>query len=207
MTKLALVINQKRCIGCQTCALICKMSNNVPDGMMWNRVLSVGTDHIDGAKGAFPTLTREYLPVACQHCEDPACMKACSTGATYKDEKGRVLIDYAKCTGCRSCMEACPYDARVFNCDEPVRQVGFDYGDAEVPRRIKGVVEKCTLCKERGDRGEDPICVMACPMRARVYGDLDDPDSDVSHAVRENATYVLMPEKNTRPQVRYIASA
>ena len=82
MTKLALVINQERCIGCQACALSCKMSNNVPDGMMWNRVVSVDTDYIDGARGTYPNVTREYLPIACQHCEDPACMKVCPTGAT-----------------------------------------------------------------------------------------------------------------------------
>ncbi|MBP3867005.1 MAG: 4Fe-4S dicluster domain-containing protein [Eggerthellaceae bacterium] len=204
MTKLALVINQKRCIGCQACALSCKMSNNVPDGMMWNRVLSVNTDHLDGAQGTFPNLTREYLPIACQHCEDPACQKVCPTGATYKDDKGRVLIDYDKCIGCRMCMAACPYNARVFNWNEPVRQVGFDYGDKDVPARGKGIMEKCTLCHERADRGEDPMCVVNCPMRARVYGDLDDPNSEVSKLVREGSVYTLLAEKGTRPQVHYI---
>lgn len=204
MTKLALVINQRRCIGCQACALSCKMSNNVPDGMMWNRVLSVNTDHMDGAQGVYPSLTREYLPIACQHCEDPACMKVCPTGATYKDDKGRVQIDYDKCIGCRMCMAACPYNARTFNWNEPLRQVGFDYGDREVPARGKGVMEKCTLCKERGDRDEEPMCVVNCPMRARIYGDLDDPSSEASRAVRENAAYVLLPEEGTHPQVHYI---
>ncbi len=204
MTKLALVINQKRCIGCQACALSCKMSNNVPDGMMWNRVLSVNADHIDGAVGTFPSLSREYLPIACQHCENPACQKVCPTGATYKDDKGRVLIDYDKCIGCRMCMAACPYNARVFNWNEPVRQVGFDYGDKDVPVRGKGIMEKCTLCHERTDRGEEPMCVVNCPMRARVYGDLDDPNSEASKLVREGGTYTLLEEKGTRPQVHYI---
>ncbi len=204
MTKLALVINQKRCIGCQACALSCKMSNNVPDGMMWNRVLSVNADHMDGAVGTFPSLSREYLPIACQHCENPACQKVCPTGATYKDDKGRVLIDYDKCIGCRMCMAACPYNARVFNWNEPVRQVGFDYGDKDVPARGKGIMEKCTLCHERADRGEEPMCVVNCPMRARVYGDLDDPNSEASKLVREGGTYTLLEEKGTRPQVHYI---
>lgn len=204
MTKLALVISQQRCIGCQACALSCKMSNNVPDGMMWNRVLSVNTEHLDGAQGTYPNLTREYLPIACQHCENPACMRVCPTGATYKDDKGRVQIDYEKCIGCRMCMAACPYNVRAFNWNEPVRQVGFDYGDAEVPARGKGIMEKCTLCKERGDRGEEPMCVVNCPMRARIYGDLDDPNSAASRAIRENAAYVLLPEQGTRPQVHYV---
>ena len=204
MTKLALVINQKRCIGCQACALSCKMANNVPDGMMWNRVLSIGTDRIDGARGEFPNLTREYLPIACQHCEDPACMKVCPTGATYKDASGRVLIDYDKCIGCRMCMAACPYNARVFNWNEPVRDIGFDYGEYDVPARPKGVMEKCTLCHERCDRGEDPMCVVNCPMRARVYGDLDDPASAASKAARETGAYILLPEMGTKPQVHYV---
>ena len=204
MTKLALVINQKRCIGCQACALSCKMSNNVPDGMLWNRVLSVNTDHMDGAVGTFPNLSREYLPIACQHCENPACQKVCPTGATYKDDKGRVLIDYDKCIGCRMCMAACPYNARVFNWNEPVRQVGFDYGDKDVPARGKGIMEKCTLCHERADRGEEPMCVVNCPMRARVYGDLDDPNSEASKLVREGGAYTLLEDKGTRPQVHYI---
>lgn len=204
MTKLALVISQQRCIGCQACALSCKMSNNVPDGMLWNRVISVNTDHIDGAQGTFPNLTREYLPIACQHCENPACMKVCPTGATYKDDKGRVLIDYEKCIGCRMCMAACPYNARVFNWNEPVRQVGFNYGDKDVPVRSKGVMEKCTLCHERGDRGEEPMCVVNCPMRARIYGDLDDPNSAASKAAREAGAYVLLPDMGTKPQVHYV---
>ncbi len=204
MTKLALVISQQRCIGCQACALSCKMSNNVPDGMLWNRVLSVNTDHIDGAQGTYPNVTREYLPIACQHCENPACQKVCPTGATYKDDKGRVLIDYDKCIGCRMCMAACPYNARVFNWNEPVRQVGFNYGDKDVPVRGKGVMEKCTLCVERTERGEEPMCVENCPMRARIYGDLDDPDSEASKAVRSGAAYVLLPEQGTKPQVHYI---
>ena len=204
MTKYGLVINQKRCIGCQACALSCKMANNVPDGMLWNRVIALGGDHLDGAVGTFPNLSREYLPFACQHCENPACLKVCPTGATYKDSKRRVLIDYDKCIGCRMCMAACPYNARVFNWAEPVRQVGFNYGEADVPVRPKGVMEKCTLCKERTDRGDLPMCVVNCPMRARTFGDLDNPTSEASKLIREDGAYTLLPEKGTHPQVYYI---
>lgn len=203
MTKLAIAINKTRCIGCQTCAYACKMQNNVPSEMRWNRVLTEGCDVEDGALGEFPNLTRVYLPVACQHCENAACQRVCPTGATYKDDKGRVQIDYDKCIGCRMCMAACPYNVRVFNWNEPVRDPDFNYGDKEVPVRPKGVVEKCTLCKERTDRGEEPMCVRCCPTKARIYGDLDDPNSEISKTIRERNAYVLLEEQGTKPQVHY----
>ncbi|HIT51713.1 MAG TPA: 4Fe-4S dicluster domain-containing protein [Candidatus Aveggerthella excrementigallinarum] len=204
MTKLGMAVDLHRCIGCNTCALACKMQNNVPDGMLWNRVLTEGCAQFDGAEGTYPNLTRTYLPIACQHCDNPACQKVCPTGATYTDDKGRVEIDYEKCIGCRMCMAACPYNARVFNWNEPARSTGFDYGDAAVPARSRGVMEKCTLCKERTDRGDVPMCVLCCPADARIFGDLDDPDSDVSVALREKEGFTLLEEKGTRPKVQYL---
>ena len=204
MTKLAIGINLRRCIGCNTCAVACKMQNNVPDGMLWNRVLTEGCERFDSAEGTYPNLSRTYLPLACQHCENPACERVCPTGATYKDDKGRVEIDYEKCIGCRMCMAACPYNARVFNWNEPVRDPDFNYGDKDVPVRPKGVAEKCTLCKERTDEGDEPMCVRCCPADARIFGDLDDPDSAVSRLRREQSAEVLLEEKGTRPQVFYV---
>ena len=203
MTKLGIAINKTRCIGCQTCAHACKMQNNVPSGMRWNRVLTEGCDVEDGALGEFPNLSRGYLPVACQHCENPACLRVCPTGATYKDDKGRVEVDYEKCIGCRMCMAACPYNARVFNWNDPKREPDFNYGDKDVPVRGKGVVEKCTLCKERTDRGEEPVCVKCCPVKARTFGDLDDPNSEISKLVVARKAGVLLEEQGTRPQVHY----
>ena len=203
MTKLGIAINKTRCIGCQTCAHACKMQNNVPSGMRWNRVLTEGCDVEDGALGEFPNLSRGYLPVACQHCENPACPRVCPTGATYKDDKGRVEVDYEKCIGCRMCMAACPYNARVFNWNDPKREPDFNYGDKDVPVRGKGVVEKCTLCKERTDRGEEPMCVKCCPVKARTFGDLDDPNSEISKLVVARKAGVLLEEQGTRPQVHY----
>ena len=203
MTKLGIAINKTRCIGCQTCAHACKMQNNVPSGMRWNRVLTEGCDVEDGALGEFPNLSRGYLPVACQHCENPACLRVCPTGATYKDDKGRVEVDYEKCIGCRMCMAACPYNARVFNWNDPKREPDFNYGDKDVPVRGKGVVEKRTLCKERTDRGEEPMCVKCCPVKARTFGDLDDPNSEISKLVVARKAGVLLEEQGTRPQVHY----
>ena len=203
MTKLGLAINTGRCIGCHTCANACKMQNNVPMGMLWNRVLTEGCEVIDGALGDYPNLSRTYLPVACQHCENPACLRVCPTGATYKDTLGRVEVDYEKCIGCRMCMAACPYNARVFNWSDPKREPDFNYGDADVPVRTKGVAEKCTLCKERTDRGDEPMCVACCPTSARIFGDLDDPESEISVVLRERNATVLLEEQGTRPQVHY----
>ncbi len=203
MTKYGMAISLDRCIGCQTCANACKMQNNVPMGMLWNRVITEGCDVIDGALGEYPNLTRTYVPLACQHCENPACQRVCPTGATYKDDMGRVQIDYDKCIGCRMCMAACPYNARVFNWEDPVRDPDFNYGDKDVPVRTKGVMEKCTMCKERTDRGDEPMCVVCCPTKARTFGDLDDPNSEVSRMIREKHAYVLLEEQGTRPQVHY----
>ena len=149
MTRLGIAISLDRCTGCHTCSMACKMQNNVPMGMMWNRVVVEGCESEVQAQGAYPNLTRTYVPVACQHCENPACQRVCPTGATYKDDKGRVEIDYDKCIGCRMCMAACPYNARSFNWEEPKRDPDFNYGDSRVPVRPRGVAEKCTLCKER----------------------------------------------------------
>ena len=116
---------------------------------------------------------------------------------------GRVEIDYDKCIGCRMCMVACPYNARTFNWAEPVRDPEFNYGDARVPVRGRGVMEKCTLCKERTDDGDAPMCVVCCPTKARVFGDLDDPNSEISQLKREKNVRILLEEKGIQPQVFY----
>lgn len=203
MTRLALAINLERCVGCHTCAVACKMQNNVPDGMLWNRVLTEDCDVIDGAQGSYPNLSRNYLPLNCQHCSNAACKRVCPTGATYRDDKGRIQIDYAKCIGCRMCMAACPYNARTFNWNEPVRSAGFNYGHKDVPVRGKGVMEKCTLCKERTDAGDEPMCVVCCPVSARVFGDLDDPSSQIAQLRRQNNVRILLEDMGTQPQVFY----
>ena len=204
MTKYAMCINLKRCTGCNTCTVACKMQNNVPQGFFWNRVITEGSEIPDGVVGTYPNITRNVMPIACQHCENPACQKVCPTGATYKDEAGRVLVDYGKCIGCRMCMASCPYNARVFNWNEPVRNPDFNYGDYRVPVRGKGVAEKCTFCKERTDRDEKPMCVVCCPFDARTFGDLDDPESEISKLIREKNAYTLLSEFGTQPQVYYI---
>ena len=207
MTRYGMVIDTKKCVGCHVCAMACKTENNLPNDVWWNRIFTDngGEMGFDMVGGSYPeNLQFGYVPVACQHCENPACVKVCPVGATYKDpETGVVRQDYDKCIGCRMCMAACPYNARSFNWEEPVRDVDFNYGDAEVPVRPRGVAEKCTLCRERTDRGEEPMCVVCCPTHARIFGDLDDPASEVSKTVVERKAHVLLEEQGTRPQVYY----
>ena len=200
----AMVIDLDKCIGCQTCAVVCKMHHAQPQGTWWNRVFTQGSEYHQSAVGSEDGYKIEYLPVSCQMCDNAPCERVCPTGATYKDEMGRVEIDYDKCIGCRMCMAACPYNARTFNWAEPVRDVDFNYGDARVPVRGRGVMEKCTLCKERTDDGDAPMCVMCCPTKARVFGDLDDPNSEISKLRRSGNVRVLLEEMGTKPQVFYV---
>ena len=205
MTKLAIGINLHRCIGCNTCAVACKMQNNVPDGMLWNRVLTEGCERFDSAEGTYPNLSRTYLPLACQHCENPACERVCPTGATYKDDKGRVEIDYDKCIGCRMCMAACPYTGvRNFNWDEPKYSIDLKTGSADAPAHVKHTVEKCTFCWHRLAKGVQPACVEVCTARARYFGDLNDPESEVSKLIRDREYMQLLPERDTHPSVYYL---
>ncbi|MEF9880237.1 MAG: 4Fe-4S dicluster domain-containing protein, partial [Clostridia bacterium] len=105
-----IVVDTVRCIGCHTCAVACKMENNIPDNVWWNRAVTVGGSDMDTCIGEYPDVKKSYLTVSCQHCENPACTKVCPVGATYKDEEtGIVRQDYDKCIGCRMCMAACPY--------------------------------------------------------------------------------------------------
>ena len=205
MTRYGMAINKTRCIGCQTCAYACKMQNGVSKDARWNRVLTEGGDVADDAQGQYPNLSRTYLPVACQHCENPACLRVCPTGATYKDDKGRVEIDYDKCIGCRMCMSACPYTGvRSFNWEEPKYALDFATGDADAAPHQKHVVEKCTFCYQRIAKGESPACMVPCPGRARFWGDLDDPESEVSQLIASREYKQLLPEEGTRPSVYYL---
>ena len=200
MARYGFVVDTTRCIGCNFCSLACKVENNIPDEIWWTKAYTDGGEVEQAPAGEWPdNLSMAFMTVGCQHCDNPSCVKACPVGATYKDaDTGIVRQDMDKCIGCRICMAACPYNARVFNWSEPERDPNWNYGDKDVPVRGKGVVEKCTLCKERTDRGDEPMCVACCPTRARTFGDLDDPDSEISRVVRERKAGVLLEE-----QVRY----
>lgn len=201
-----MAIDLHKCIGCNTCAVSCKIGNNLPSGIWWNRVLTDGGDQVDTPRGKYPNLVMRHIPVSCQHCENPACVKVCPVGATYKDpETGVVRQDYDKCIGCRMCMGACPYTGvRSFNWDEPAYEVDHALGDINAPTHQKHVVEKCTFCYQRTSQGDAPNCMQLCPVRARFWGDLDDPESDISRLIASRDHEQLLPEEGTNPSVFYL---
>lgn len=186
MTKYGFAINLHRCIGCRTCSISCKMENNVADGLMRMRVLNDEEKLVyDVPTGTYPNLSMTWTPVSCQHCDEAPCVAVCPTGATAKREDGIVTIDKETCIGCKSCMEACPYDARMF--DEETN-----------------TVDKCSLCVHRLDAGlKTTMCQIACPGRAITVGDLDDPESEIAKIVAERTTSRLLEDKGTGPQVYY----
>ena len=206
MTRYGFVIDTHRCIGCHSCATACKLSNNLPSGLWWNRVLTEGGASLDVPGGAYPNNRLDFYPLACQHCENPACVKACPVGATYKDEgTGIVRQDYDKCIGCRMCMATCPYTGvRSFNWEEPQYPIDHPVGDVDSPPHQKHTVEKCTMCWPKIARGEEPACVNVCPALARHWGDFDDPNSEVSRLVAERSSKQLLPEMGTQPNVYYL---
>ena len=204
--KLGFVIDVHRCIGCHTCSIACKVENNLPEGILWNRTLTDGGEAMDTPSGVWPNVRKDFYTVSCQHCENPACVKVCPVGATYKDpETGVVRQDYDKCIGCRMCMAACPYTGvRSFNWEEPVSAVGFAMGDADAPAHQKHVVEKCTMCWHRLAKGLQPACMELCPGRARYWGDLNDPESEVAKLVRERGHVRLLEDRGTNPSVYFL---
>jgi Fe-S-cluster-containing dehydrogenase component len=181
MAQKTLVIDLDRCIGCHSCEVACKQENGVSLDVNWNKVLSVGPT------GIFPDVEQYFLPTVCQECYKPECVKVCPTGASYKRADGTVLINREICIGCRYCMMACPYGVRNFN-------------------KEKKVVEKCTLCTHLTDAGGNPACVKACCGSARFYGDIDDPNSEVSRVLREAGSDSVhkLPDPGNHPSVRYI---
>lgn len=204
--RLGMVIDMKGCIACTSCAVACKIENNLPNEVWWNRILTDGGANPDTPAGTYPNLTMDNFTVACQHCDNPACVKVCPVGATYKDEEtGVVRQDYDKCIGCRMCMAACPYTGvRSFNWEEPQYVVEHAVGDADVPKHQKHVVEKCTMCWHRLAQGLEPACVEPCPARVRYFGDLNDPDSEVSKLLRDREYMQILPERDTEPSVYYL---
>ncbi len=200
--KLGLVIDLDICVGCHACAVNCKEWNTgghmapLTDfnpygkgqyGVWFNRIHAFEVTPTDGGTGM-----TAYFPKSCLHCEDAACVTVCPTGASYKRvEDGVVLVDESKCIGCKLCSWACPYGAREFDADA-------------------GVMKKCTLCIDRiyNENLEEvdrvPACVATCPVGARHFGDLGDPDSEVSRLVAERDGYDLMPEMGYKPTNKYL---
>ncbi len=199
-----MVIDLGRCVGCNACTVACKVSNGTPPAMHFSRVET-------SESGVYPNAKAEYIPMLCQHCRNAACVEVCPTGASHVDENGVVRVDQDKCIGCRFCITSCPYDVRTYLA-QPV--VGY-YPDKGLTEQEKvlyagyshGKVYKCDFCASNGkqDSAEGPACVQTCPGDARVFGDLDDPDSKVAKLVAAHTVKQLGEEHGTKPKVYYIA--
>lgn len=198
-------IDLRSCMGCHTCTISCKQANNLPNGILWNNVRTDGGEAKDSARGTYPhDLHMVHYPVNCQQCSNPACVEVCPTGASVKREDGLVTIDHETCIGCGSCIVACPYNVRSLIEEEPVYSVGFPVGDWDAQPHVVHTVTKCTGCVHRVDRGEKPACMELCPGRARYWGDLDDPTSEVSKFLEGKNTEQLLTEEGTDPNVYYV---
>ena len=203
--RIGLAIDLRSCMGCHTCTVACKQANNLPNGITWNNVLTDGGESKDTARGTYPNaLHMVHYAVNCQHCEKPACVEVCPTGASIKREDGLVVIDHEACIGCGSCIVACPYDVRTLIEKEPEYSVGFATGDWDAEKHVVNTVTKRTGCAHRVDRGEQPACMELCPGRARYWGDLDDPNSDVSKFLEGKETEQLLADKGTEPNVFFV---
>ena len=218
--KFGMVIDLDKCIGCRRCSYACKRENNVPDAISPPYITVFETESVTGVSGIYhPTenpgegttmmytkLRKDkwYMPVQCNHCDDAPCVQVCPTGASYKDPDGIVMINYDKCIGCRYCMVACPYQARRFNWFHP--EVPYKDRNPLVPMREEGVVEKCTFCvhRTRTGKGKTTRCVEACPNKARTFGNLNDPNSEVSKLIKSERWWRLKDELNTGCNIYYL---
>jgi tetrathionate reductase subunit B len=173
------VIDPARCIDCRACLVACRAQWNTPEGKTRIWV------HSTGVQGVFPDLRQQFIPAQCHHCSDAPCLEACPTGATYRRVDGIVMIDDEACIGCGLCVNACPYDARFYNPE-------------------KGVADKCSACYTRVDRGEAPACVATCVGGARLFGDLNDPSSEVRLAIQGRTVYRPIDAIDTQPNSYYL---
>ena len=211
----AMVVDMKKCWekgkpGCTDCILACHVTHNVPDiGTIKEEVKWIWTEHYENA---FPGQESLFMPenvkekpfmVLCNHCAKAPCVRVCPTQATFKRADGITMMDFHRCIGCRYCMAGCPYGARSFNWKDPRNFIKTEL-NMTFPTRERGVVEKCNFCDERLAVGKPPACVEACKVGGLVFGDLEDPNSEVRKLLASHFTIRRKPELGTDPSVYYI---
>lgn len=206
------VIDLKRCYGCYACQVACRAEHFTPPGVFWGRCIKI-------ERGKYPTVIRQPLPILCMQCKNPECLKVCPTKATTQRADGIVTIDKNLCIGCRYCMIACPYGARYI-----VPKWKSYFGDGKPPSPLEAganpfekyarekwmekhgedTVTKCDFCIDRVEKGLKPACVEACPAKARYFGDLEDPESEICRLIKTERGFPLNPEFGTEPSVYYL---
>lgn len=211
-TKFAMVIDVKACIGCRKCVWACVKENNIgrDSGFTYINVVEMEAGKIEletsnpyYTEGGDPE--KWYLPIQCMHCDKPPCVQACPVTATRKEADGLVIQDYRKCIGCRLCMVNCPYHARHFNWKEPYIPPAEINHNPAVPIRPTGVVEKCTFCIHRVREGLETRCTEVCPVRARKFGNVLDPKSEVAQLLaNRRLLFRLKEELGTEPSIYYV---
>lgn len=227
-TNLVMVIDLQRCTGCGGCDIACKSENNLREGHFWSH-------HITHTTGKFPNVRYEYLPTLCNHCENAPCEKACPTSALHKVAGNVTAHDPQKCIGCRACIINCPYgevhahfgdphdewqieDALIEGVTGSPKSTQNDVGGKKIPyynnerenhglgNRHHGIVEKCDFCLHRLKEKKLPACVKRCPTDARIFGDLNDPNSSVSRILSRYRPFRRMEHLGTQPKVLYVRS-
>lgn len=230
MTHYAMTIDLDRCVGCRACMVACKVENNTPQSAFWMYVFRI-------EEGAFPDTRVRFMPRPCQHCDNAPCVKVCPVGARYKRDDGIVATDWDRCIGCRYCEVACPYGVNYFNYKDPKKEQYLDWADPDIAvateglkpgyanpdlknkfgteqrkiagsNHVKGVIEKCTFCVQRVEKGQDPACVETCPVHALNFGDIENPESPASKELsrRSRDTFRLLEDWNTKPSVFYFGN-
>ncbi len=208
-----MVVDLNRCVGCQTCTIACKHSNDTVPGVQWRRVLDIET-------GSFPDVERVFMVTGCQHCAEPPCVPVCPTGATQQRADGLVTMNYDVCIGCAYCAVACPYQARTIVHDERW-YYGVETKQEKAvahPERL-GVAQKCTFCVEKVDEAKErgltpgvdldvtPACSASCIAQAITFGDFNNSNSNVSQLVASNKSFQMHAELGTDPQIKYLYEA
>ena len=211
-------LNIGRCIGCRKCVYACVKENNLSrqPQVQYIRVLKMrkegrGID-LESAEHDYPLKAAGdpdyyYMPVQCQQCSNPPCVKVCPVKATWQENDGIVVVDYNWCIGCRYCQAACPYHARRFNFARPWvprEELNPDMGYLSNRPRYLGVIEKCTYCLHRTRVGRYPACLEVCPTGARKFGDLNDPESELRRIIAKERVYVLKEDLGTVPKFYYV---
>ena len=173
-----MVIDTAKCVGCAACVFACKQENNVPEGY--------ARDWIEQEVwGSFPNLAMENRSQRCQHCSNPPCVACCPTGASHIGRGGITLVDASRCTGCKACLAACPYDARYLHPETKT-------------------VDKCTFCEHRVKVGQMPACVEICPTNCLHFGDANDPNSEVHHLLSTRRYKTQLANLGTNPNLYWL---